>query len=829
MNNEFIQHMVDNRQRLAGRDPKDNPWVIRHHGTIVERCVDQEAALQRLVVLQSNSIWEATRKHGWEIVNEGKVPDDADPEDKKVQKLTEKDDEIEDDPSGVAEPEPKEHDEVAKPDDGAEPSPEGEGQDESTDKEYIGKTEDRHFYMTSMAGETEESPSDMQIVDQNGEVLMSTKDVEIDVSDPADFILHAIQELEIDEITRSVLVKHILPKFEEEDEEQQEELESEDLNQELEGGEKPDETIPGGEEEGRPFESRKFGKMKIKEGVVKKPAKVNEGVSQDDIDRFKEIMQEMSELVNEAYEIARAGGKSIEDRAQSYWRGHIQGAIGESYSEYLGGSMYSMEDTLGELEGEPSDEGDEDDMDDDDESDVEEGKVPNDSDPEDKKVQMLTESGNYWRQQLIKHLEGRGADLSDEEKKLLKLAKSNKFPVCRGDGRDAWVTVPEAKVKANEARLQPDHYVAQDGKTIVDGYDEAGVFELNEAGKICVLHEYAVISPDASGKWVVLINSSVHTGNEGKVPDDADAEDTKIKKLTETNVRMGDDEFEVFQVDEETDDTVISINGHVYRFDKEFAAMWRDEASGELTEDGLRELALDALSNMDDDEYGDVVATARDQSEDETEDRAGERDRIPASESKVNERGSACTKKEKRQVKHIEKGEKKAGKSAKKAKQIAHATMTKQKNESKVTEREWKNRIRLDSVTVGGKTIEDLTFGDGEVSDEEVHKLGKAVHDVVYDQVENWEDDELADNVRDIVDQLEDVNDVDEFDSIMGELYNFGDGAGILIQTMKESKDGPKNERRKTTWKMKESKKIVGPKSTRDMDLLKSLLGMGKE
>jgi hypothetical protein len=78
--------------------------------------------------------------------------------------------------------------------------------------------------------------------------------------------------------------------------------------------------------------------------------KIKESLDEDDIDAFEMYIKEIAEASNQAYEITRfAENKSIESRARSYWRGHIQGALGEDYSEYAGGSMHTMQRTLEEL------------------------------------------------------------------------------------------------------------------------------------------------------------------------------------------------------------------------------------------------------------------------------------------------------------------------------------------------------------------------------------------------------------------------------------------------------------------------------------------------
>jgi len=76
-------------------------------------------------------------------------------------------------------------------------------------------------------------------------------------------------------------------------------------------------------------------------------------------------------------------------------------------------------------------------------------------------------------------------------------------------------------------------------------------------------------------------------------------------------------ELEIYLIDDDTSDTVISVNGREFRFDSEFVSMWRDEETGELSEEGLKELALDAVSSLDQDDYNVLVAVDDVHEEDE--------------------------------------------------------------------------------------------------------------------------------------------------------------------------------------------------------------------
>lgn len=70
----------------------------------------------------------------------------------------------------------------------------------------------------------------------------------------------------------------------------------------------------------------------------------------EDAQRFEEIMDQILELSQEAYQIARAHGEG--ERARSYWVAHIAGAVDRRNSGYMGGSMTDMADTLRELRAE---------------------------------------------------------------------------------------------------------------------------------------------------------------------------------------------------------------------------------------------------------------------------------------------------------------------------------------------------------------------------------------------------------------------------------------------------------------------------------------------
>jgi len=70
----------------------------------------------------------------------------------------------------------------------------------------------------------------------------------------------------------------------------------------------------------------------------------------DAIERLGEIKDEIKELVREARSIIREHGDDrTENRAERCWIAHIVTALDDDHP-YLMGSMYSLQDTIEELE-----------------------------------------------------------------------------------------------------------------------------------------------------------------------------------------------------------------------------------------------------------------------------------------------------------------------------------------------------------------------------------------------------------------------------------------------------------------------------------------------
>lgn len=62
-------------------------------------------------------------------------------------------------------------------------------------------------------------------------------------------------------------------------------------------------------------------------------------------DRLEEIKETILDLLIEAEDIVRRGDRMTYQRAKSYWLPHIETAIQKEHG-YLGGSIFTMEDTI---------------------------------------------------------------------------------------------------------------------------------------------------------------------------------------------------------------------------------------------------------------------------------------------------------------------------------------------------------------------------------------------------------------------------------------------------------------------------------------------------
>lgn len=220
-------------------------------GDVIEYLSNQLAGISR-DVLKDLGVEESIGDFLKSLIEKGSEPEAAN-----ESKVNEQDEPEDLDPS-IPPEEPKE-----EPEDKRLPEPEPSAEEEAPEitKEYIGRSEDTHFYMVST--ETDEGlVEDLELVDQEGVKKYSARDNNLDPAVVDDFIIQVIQDVQIDEIERSVFMKYILPKILEEEEPEPEEEEPEEEEKEKpEKAEKP-------EEEEEPVESKKtLSEMKIVDGM----------------------------------------------------------------------------------------------------------------------------------------------------------------------------------------------------------------------------------------------------------------------------------------------------------------------------------------------------------------------------------------------------------------------------------------------------------------------------------------------------------------------------------------------------------------------------------
>jgi hypothetical protein len=78
-------------------------------------------------------------------------------------------------------------------------------------------------------------------------------------------------------------------------------------------------------------------------------------VTQDDVDRLREIKDQMVEMADEALRIVlRSGDRFQYDRAKAYWHPHIQMALSDDH-RYLGRDGSTLEEAVDALEGQVED------------------------------------------------------------------------------------------------------------------------------------------------------------------------------------------------------------------------------------------------------------------------------------------------------------------------------------------------------------------------------------------------------------------------------------------------------------------------------------------
>jgi len=475
------------------------------------------------------------------------------------------------------------------------------------DKLYLGRKDDMHYYVVvdkNDQGEIE----DLKIDDQEGNKVYSAKEHEIDTTNVAQFILAAIDEIDIAQIERSVVLQYLVPPAKEEIEAEEEE----DTEEEL-GLEEPEdvskEEVPGEEKskKEKPLESKKVQEYKTNMYTItwrNKREESNKGKGQ------KHVAGYYGRDENEARR-----------RFQAKWRS---------------GEILKVELEKADVE-------------------VEESKMKEKKDTviyKDREWVPYTVWDPDRRKEILADLKKEGIEaIPDPENKgagvLVHVSSREKAKGYFG----------ESKIQTNEAKMGIDYMRSL--KTAVRAASNAlKVKDYEEAAR--ALEDVADDAADAA-KASKKMNRDAKAKDEkdteekesvdektaptcfkckkahwpfekcGGVEKDEDIKDVetsekcgskKMKKekevkedtLSETT-QVKDDKGNSFSVqimDEGSDKEVtLQINKRDFHFQPDFAKLFGSDDSGKLTNEGVQELALETLKHLDDGEYAELIGSGK--------------------------------------------------------------------------------------------------------------------------------------------------------------------------------------------------------------------------
>jgi hypothetical protein len=184
---------------------------------------------------------------------------------------------------------------------------------------------------------------------------------------------------------------------------------------------------------------------------------------------------------------------------------------------------------------------------------------------------------------------------------------------------------------------------------ISEKFDLSAAIELKEfacfklfgkSGKECTSEEYK-----EAGDFIMpyLEYKEGKKSSETKDKDKKEKEESveskveESKNLIEMKVSDSENTFEVNLVADDSDGAVIDINNREFRFDEDFVSLWKDD-EGKITEEGLTEMALDAIANLEEEDYAELVAASitqqstEDDLDDEAEDNVQDKKPIESKE-----------------------------------------------------------------------------------------------------------------------------------------------------------------------------------------------------
>ena len=90
------------------------------------------------------------------------------------------------------------------------PTPQAAAENQPLKKDYLGKSGDTHLYIESYSS-TGDQVQGYRVIDPEGHVVLDSKEMQGDISSPADFVLKALDKLDVEYITQDMFKKHIRP------------------------------------------------------------------------------------------------------------------------------------------------------------------------------------------------------------------------------------------------------------------------------------------------------------------------------------------------------------------------------------------------------------------------------------------------------------------------------------------------------------------------------------------------------------------------------------------------------------------------------------------
>jgi predicted RNA-binding Zn-ribbon protein involved in translation (DUF1610 family) len=521
--------------------------------------------------------------------------------------------------------------------------PDEEAAEIDFEKLYLGRTEDKHFYIVADKSEHGEV-EDLKAVDQEGELVFSAVDNHLDLSDLRGFIETVIDETDIAQIERNVVMQYIIPEVEAELDAEEEEDEILEPDEVLSQDEEPEKKEP-----------------KLESKVKEKNKKIDlfiDGKYYASTNQSKTCKQAVDKLKTMALEKG-AGGKF---KYNTY--GPVRKAIevgkkitarfDESKKNSVRESIISFEDTEihtwferdrshVELRDKNTDKTLAQWWDEDVRGAVEDGYL----NPKD----WHTSAYEYYREMNGSKEEGKMKDRADEGKMgvdYMKRAKSNMrqaaaamkekdleaaakyFQAVADESADAAKALGKMKLEADEkAALEKEKEVSEeqveemvcpscgDKHASPDYCDACGTSKSDweEESKVdesmCPKCECAMAMDEEKGCFVCPKCGGV---DETKVDEKCPKGKKKVKETDIDETLVTDDKgnsFSVNLVDENEKHVTMQVNDRTFHFATDFAALFGADENGRITDEGLQELALETLKNLDETDYAELVGSGK--------------------------------------------------------------------------------------------------------------------------------------------------------------------------------------------------------------------------